>query len=36
MANALIDRLRKNIGNVFLGDTRSINLLMTALFADMC
>ena len=32
MANALIDRLRKNIGNVFLGDTRSINLLMTALF----
>ena len=33
MANALIDRLRKNIGNVFLGDTRSINLLMTALFA---
>jgi MoxR-like ATPase len=33
VANALIDRLRKNIGNVFLGDTRSINLLMTALFA---
>ena len=33
MVNALIDRLRKNIGNVFLGDTRSINLLMTALFA---
>lgn len=33
MANALIDRLRNNIGNVFLGDTRSINLLMTALFA---
>jgi MoxR-like ATPase len=33
VVNALIDRLRKNIGNVFLGDTRSINLLMTALFA---
>jgi MoxR-like ATPase len=33
VANALIDRLRNNIGNVFLGDTRSINLLMTALFA---
>jgi MoxR-like ATPase len=33
VANAQIDRLRKNIGTVFLGDTRSINLLMTALFA---
>lgn len=33
MAHALIDRLRNNIGTVFLGDTRSINLLMTALFA---
>lgn len=33
MANAQIDQLRKNIGTVFLGDTRSINLLMTALFA---
>ena len=33
MVNPQIDRLRKNIGTVFLGDTRSINLLMTALFA---
>jgi MoxR-like ATPase len=33
VAHALIDRLRNNIGTVFLGDTRSINLLMTALFA---
>jgi MoxR-like ATPase len=33
LSNAQIDRLRKNIGNVFLGDSRSINLLMTALFA---
>ena len=33
MANAQIDRLRKNIGTVFLGDARSINLMMTALFA---
>lgn len=33
MAYAQIERLRKNIANVFLGDTRSINLLMTALFA---
>jgi MoxR-like ATPase len=33
VANAQIERLRKNIGNVFLGDSRSINLLMTALFA---
>jgi MoxR-like ATPase len=31
--NAQIDRLRKNIATVFLGDTRSINLVMTALFA---
>ncbi len=33
MPNAQIDRLRKNIATVFLGDTRSINLVMTALFA---
>ena len=33
MAHAQIDRLRNNIGNVFLGDTRAVNLLLTALFA---
>ena len=33
MANPQIDRLRKNIGTVFLGDTRSIDLLLTAMFA---
>ena len=32
MANPQIDRLRKNIGNVFLGDVRSIDLMLTALF----
>jgi MoxR-like ATPase len=31
--NAQIERLRNNIGTVFLGDTRSINLVMIALFA---
>jgi len=33
VAHAQIDRLRNNIGNVFLGDTRAVNLLLTALFA---
>jgi MoxR-like ATPase len=33
VANPQIDRLRKNIGTVFLGDTRSIDLLLTAMFA---
>ena len=33
MANPQIDRLRKNIGTVFLGDTRSVDLLLTAMFA---
>ncbi|MGD0461217.1 MAG: MoxR family ATPase [Tepidisphaeraceae bacterium] len=32
MANPQIDRLRNNIGNVFLGDVRSIDLMLTALF----
>jgi MoxR-like ATPase len=32
VANPQIDRLRKNIGNVFLGDVRSIDLMLTALF----
>ncbi len=32
MSNPQIDRLRKNIGNVFLGDVRSIDLMLTALF----
>jgi len=33
VANPQIDRLRKNIGTVFLGDTRSVDLLLTAMFA---
>jgi MoxR-like ATPase len=33
VANPQIDRLRKNIGTVFLGDSRSIDLLLTAMFA---
>lgn len=32
MANPQIDRLRNNIGNVFLGDVRLIDLMLTALF----
>lgn len=32
MANPQIDRLRNNIQTVFLGDVRSVDLLMTALF----
>jgi MoxR-like ATPase len=32
VANPQIDRLRNNIGNVFLGDVRSIDLMLTALF----
>ena len=32
MANPQIDRLRKNIGNVFLGDVRCIDLMLPALF----
>jgi MoxR-like ATPase len=32
VANPLIDRLRNNIQTVFLGDVRSVDLLMTALF----
>ena len=32
MANPQIDRLRNSIGTVFLGDVRSIDLLLTALF----
>jgi MoxR-like ATPase len=32
VANPQIDRLRNNIANVFLGDVRSIDLMLTALF----